>query len=72
MLLLLDIPWPDCEEELEPEEKSLIISMLKPTPTKRATVKEIKSHPFFINNKIDWQRIKDEDGPFVPQPDNLE
>ncbi|CAJ0870970.1 368_t:CDS:10 [Entrophospora sp. SA101] len=61
------IQWPP-EELLSPQAKDLITTLLNQDPAKRPTVAEIKAHPFF--HGIDWDHIRDQPAPFVPNPED--
>ncbi|CAG8563126.1 13629_t:CDS:10 [Dentiscutata erythropus] len=62
-----DIQWPP-EGFLSLEAKDLISKLLNKTPEKRPSVDEIKAHPFF--NGIDWENIREQTAPFVPNPED--
>ncbi|CAG8651267.1 24573_t:CDS:2, partial [Racocetra persica] len=62
-----DIQWPP-EEFLSIEAKDFISKLLNKTPEKRPSVDEIKAHPFF--NGIDWEHIRQQQAPFVPNPED--
>ncbi|CAG8789261.1 13938_t:CDS:2, partial [Dentiscutata erythropus] len=61
------IQWPP-EGFLSLEAKDLISKLLNQDPEKRPTVEEIKTHPFF--NGIDWEHIRQQPAPFVPNPED--
>ncbi|RIB06890.1 hypothetical protein C2G38_477740 [Gigaspora rosea] len=62
-----DIQWPP-EGFLSAEAKDLISKLLNKTPEKRPSAEEIKAHPFF--NGIDWDHIRQQQAPFVPNPED--
>ncbi|CAG8544008.1 1788_t:CDS:1 [Cetraspora pellucida] len=62
-----DIQWPP-EGFLSTEAKDFISKLLNKTPEKRPSVDEIKAHPFF--NGIDWEHIRQQPAPFVPNPED--
>ncbi|RIB15849.1 kinase-like domain-containing protein [Gigaspora rosea] len=61
------VQWPP-EGFLSLEAKDLISKLLNQDPEKRLTVEEIKAHPFF--NGIDWENIRKQPAPFVPNPED--
>jgi serine/threonine-protein kinase RIM15 len=68
--ILVDIPWPDEDEDLiSPDARDLIDKLLCPDVPSRIGsngVQEIKSHPFF--NGIQWDTLLQQKPPFVPKP----
>ncbi|KAM9839728.1 serine/threonine-protein kinase greatwall [Aulostomus maculatus] len=67
-ILNRDIPWPEEEEELSDNAKNTIEILLTMDKTKRAGLKELKSHPLFEG--LDWDNLQNQPMPFIPQPED--
>ncbi|XP_036437955.1 serine/threonine-protein kinase greatwall isoform X2 [Colossoma macropomum] len=67
-ILNRDIPWPDGEEELPHSARNAIEILLTTDVNKRAGLKELKEHPFFVG--LDWDNLQNQAMPFIPQPDD--
>ncbi|KAM4907085.1 serine/threonine-protein kinase greatwall isoform 2-T2 [Sylvia borin] len=67
-ILKRDIPWPEGEEKLSDNAQNAIDTLLTIDTTKRAGLKELKSHPLF--HGVDWDNLQNQTMPFIPQPDD--
>uniref|UniRef100_A0A8C6TKD8 Serine/threonine-protein kinase greatwall n=1 Tax=Neogobius melanostomus TaxID=47308 RepID=A0A8C6TKD8_9GOBI len=67
-ILNRDIPWPEEEEALPPNARNAIEILLTMDMTKRAGLKELKSHPLFED--LDWDNLQNRPMPFIPQPED--
>ncbi|XP_068566251.1 serine/threonine-protein kinase greatwall isoform X2 [Cebidichthys violaceus] len=67
-ILNRDIPWPEEEEELSVNSRNAIELLLTMDMTKRAGLKELKSHPLFEG--LDWDNLQNQPMPFIPQPED--
>ncbi|XP_069504216.1 serine/threonine-protein kinase greatwall [Ambystoma mexicanum] len=67
-ILNRDIPWPEGEEKLSTNAQAAIEILLCIDSTKRAGLKELKSHPLF--DGLDWNNLQNQTMPFIPQPDD--
>ncbi|KAK1795069.1 hypothetical protein P4O66_009917 [Electrophorus voltai] len=67
-ILNRDIPWPDGGEELSQNSRNAIEILLTTDASKRAGLKELKRHPFFVG--LDWDQLQNQPMPFIPQPDD--
>eukprot|EP00124_Ichthyophonus_hoferi_P002268 Ihof_evm3s148 gene=Ihof_evmTU3s148 len=67
-----DIRWPTPPDELSYEAQDLISQLMNRNPRDRPTIDQIKAHPFFSHNGVDWNTLLTKKGPFVPQPSNME
>eukprot|EP00064_Thunnus_orientalis_P018198 superscaffoldBa00004108_g18291 len=67
-ILNRDIPWPEGDEELSNNSRNAIEILLTMDMTKRAGLKELKSHPLFEG--LDWDNLQNQPMPFVPQPED--
>lgn len=65
-ILNRDIPWPEDEEALSANCKNAIEILLNMDMTKRAGLKELRSHPLFEG--LDWDNLPNQPMPFIPQP----
>lgn len=67
-ILNRDIPWPEEEEALSVNARNAIEILLTMDMTKRAGLKELKSHPLFED--LDWDDLQNQPMPFIPQPED--
>uniref|UniRef100_A0A1A8IRF3 Serine/threonine-protein kinase greatwall n=1 Tax=Nothobranchius kuhntae TaxID=321403 RepID=A0A1A8IRF3_NOTKU len=67
-ILNRDIPWPEGEEELSVNSRNAIEILLTMEMTKRAGLKELRSHPLF--DGLDWDDLQNQPMPFIPQPED--
>ncbi|XP_053715964.1 serine/threonine-protein kinase greatwall [Synchiropus splendidus] len=67
-ILNRDIPWPEGEEELSEHSRNTIEILLTTDKTKRAGLRELKSHPLF--HGLDWDDLQNQPMPFIPQPED--
>ncbi|XP_034022340.1 serine/threonine-protein kinase greatwall isoform X2 [Thalassophryne amazonica] len=67
-ILNRDIPWPEGEEELPDCSRNAIEILLTMDMTKRAGLKELKSHPLF--EWLDWDNLQNQPMSFIPQPED--
>nr|XP_043906981.1 serine/threonine-protein kinase greatwall isoform X1 [Solea senegalensis] len=67
-ILNRDIPWPEGEEELSENSRNAIEILLTMDMTKRAGLKELKSHALF--DGLDWDNLPNQTMPFIPQPED--
>lgn len=67
-ILNRDIPWPEGDEELSDNSRNAIEILLTMDMTKRAGLKELKSHPLFEG--LDWDNLQNQPMPFIPQPED--
>ncbi|XP_033841637.1 serine/threonine-protein kinase greatwall [Periophthalmus magnuspinnatus] len=67
-ILNRDIPWPEEEEALSSNARNAIEILLTMNMTKRAGLKELKSHPLFED--LDWDNLQNQPMPFIPQPED--
>lgn len=67
-ILNRDIPWPEEEEALSTDARDAIEILLTMDMTKRAGLKELKSHPLFKD--LDWDNLQNQPMPFIPQPED--
>ncbi|XP_072014542.1 serine/threonine-protein kinase greatwall-like [Amphiura filiformis] len=67
-ILKRDLPWPEGAEALSDQAQNAINILLVTEPERRATGKELQYHALFAG--IDWNNIRDQEPPFVPDPDD--
>ncbi|XP_073437844.1 serine/threonine-protein kinase greatwall [Dendrobates tinctorius] len=67
-ILKRDIPWPEDDETLSVNAHNAIDILLTLDNTKRAGLKELKTHPLFQG--INWENLQNQPMPFIPQPDD--
>ncbi|PIO14403.1 hypothetical protein AB205_0130670 [Aquarana catesbeiana] len=67
-ILKRDIPWPEDDETLSVNAHSAIDILLTLDNTKRAGLKELRTHALFRD--IDWDNLHNLEMPFIPQPDD--
>uniref|UniRef100_A0A8D8VIA6 Serine/threonine-protein kinase greatwall n=1 Tax=Cacopsylla melanoneura TaxID=428564 RepID=A0A8D8VIA6_9HEMI len=62
------LEWPEGEEALQPSTEQTILALLKSDPVERPTGHQVRQLPMF--SETDWDRILDQEPPFVPMPDD--
>ncbi|XP_072307199.1 serine/threonine-protein kinase greatwall isoform X2 [Eucyclogobius newberryi] len=67
-ILNRDVPWPEEEEALSSNARNAIEILLTMDMTKRAGLKELKTHPLFED--MDWDNLQNQPMPFIPQPED--
>lgn len=67
-ILNRDIPWPEEEEALSAHARNAIEILLTMDMTKRAGLKDLKSHPLFED--LEWDNLQNQPMPFIPQPED--
>jgi len=69
------VQWPaGSEESLSKEVKDLLSRLLEPLEQARiggrgpdAAIEDLKAHPWFVKHGVDWNKLYDEPGPYVPR-----
>ncbi|XP_074549426.1 serine/threonine-protein kinase greatwall isoform X2 [Halichoeres trimaculatus] len=67
-ILNRDIPWPEEEEELSVSARNAIDILLTMDMSKRAGLRELKTHPLFEG--LDWDNLQNQTMSFIPQPED--
>ena len=63
-----DIPWPEESECFSPAAVSAVDELLCFDPSERPALAQLRTMPLFTS--LDWERLLEQPGPFVPAPDD--
>jgi serine/threonine-protein kinase greatwall len=67
-ILNRQIEWPENEEALHENAVDAIMKFLRPAPSERMRLRQMKQHELFA--QVNWGDLLNEQPPFVPRPDH--